>query len=177
MTELGIIELLQTVTQHPIGRVLAIFAARWLIFVLGALVIFFTFRSASYLLKHAAREAAWATPLAIIASLLLDRVFERTRPFVASANIHLLVPTPLSQFSFPSTHTAAAFAMAIGLLSGNTRIGLWAVVLALLVGLGRVLVGVHYPTDILAGAVVGALAFSFVRYLHYVLRRMTNPLP
>jgi len=83
----------------------------------------------------------------------------RPRPFV------LLDMTPLinvnaASKSFPSDHAALAFFIAF-LLSQYQKKWWWAYLVALLVALGRVAVGVHYPADILAGMAVG-LAFGYL---------------
>lgn len=90
-----------------------------------------------------------------INNLALQNIFARTRPFDALAGLSPLVHRPVS-FSFPSGHTSSSFAAAYAICRGFRR-G-WAVyVLAALIGLSRIYVGVHYPTDVLAGALVGTL--------------------
>ena len=60
-------------------------------------------------------------------------------------------------FSFPSGHTGSSFAAAVVLFYRMPKkYGIPALVLAVLISLSRVYVGVHYPTDILAGALIGA---------------------
>jgi undecaprenyl-diphosphatase len=62
---------------------------------------------------------------------------------------------PSDQFSFPSGHTAAAFAMATLVSFHFPILTLPVIIWALLVGFSRIYLGVHYPTDILAGIVIG----------------------
>jgi undecaprenyl-diphosphatase len=78
----------------------------------------------------------------------------RTRPFVAHHQIHPLYVVHSS--SFPAGHAATAFAGAVLLTAIAPR--LWPVffVLAAVIGLSRVYDGVHYPTDVIAGALLGA---------------------
>jgi undecaprenyl-diphosphatase len=59
---------------------------------------------------------------------------------------------------FPSDHATAAFAIAVALLLRSRRWGAVALVAATVLALTRVAMGIHYPTDVLAGAAVGALA-------------------
>jgi undecaprenyl-diphosphatase len=98
-----------------------------------------------------------ATSLAAAATLVfvLKDLLERSRPELAHpTTADPLVATPTS-YSFPSGHTATAFATAtvIGLL--HPRLRLPAFGLATLVGLSRIYLGVHFLFDVLAGAALG----------------------
>ena len=90
--------------------------------------------------------------------LLLKNVFARPRPFVANPDYALLVMPP-SGYSFPSGHTSCAIGAAVLLscapLAGGWKAGAW--VLALLLAFSRLYLYVHYPTDVLAGAIVGTI--------------------
>ncbi len=79
----------------------------------------------------------------------------RVRPFAAGA-AYLLIAQPTNLQSFPSGHATVAFFVAT-LLTAHRRSWWWSYLVAAAVALGRVAVGVHYPTDVLAGAVVGTL--------------------
>ncbi|MEU3316642.1 MULTISPECIES: phosphatase PAP2 family protein [Streptomyces] len=89
--------------------------------------------------------------------LLLKLVFREDRP---CQSLHVAVleacPAP-GDWSFPSNHAAIASATAVALLFVSRRLGAVAVVAAVLMAASRVWVGVHYPHDVLAGLVVGAL--------------------
>jgi len=85
---------------------------------------------------------------------VLKRLVKRMRPFEQLPDIRFLIRPP-DRFSFPSGHTAAAFLMATLLCSLFPAITLPVFGWAILVGISRVYLGVHYPTDILAGAVLG----------------------
>jgi undecaprenyl-diphosphatase len=86
--------------------------------------------------------------------------------------------------SFPSDHASAAFGIAFAVLMFDRIAGSLFVAAAALIGLGRVLVGVHYPGDIAAGALVGiASAVVVVRLARPLLgslvrlaERVTDPL-
>lgn len=77
------------------------------------------------------------------------------RPFMKLAEVVLLVPDQ-GGYSFPSMHTALTMALAVSVLVHHRRLGLLLILFALLVGVSRMYVGVHYPIDVLVGAVIGA---------------------
>jgi undecaprenyl-diphosphatase len=84
----------------------------------------------------------------------------RTRPWQAHAFVHA-VPIDLpTDPSFPSGHAAGSFACAAFIGAFNRRAGLALAALATLIALSRVALGVHYPTDVAAGALLGGVLGS-----------------
>ena len=147
---------------------LAIFLARWLILVEVALAIACLFSKRAEL-RHAVQEAAWAAGIALIVTSALSLLIRRVRPYLASVGVALLIPPPFNT-SFPSGHTATAFAIAGALSLADWRVGAMAYLIAVLTAFGRVAVGVHYPSDILGGILVGLLSVGIVRTGHVALR-------
>ena len=104
--------------------------------------------------------------MVVLAALVLDMVLcngilkplvGRARPFTANPSIQLLVSKP-ADYSFPSGHTAAAFAAVSALFfAGEKKIWKGALVLAVLIAFSRLYLYVHYPTDVLAGVLVGSI--------------------
>ena len=95
----------------------------------------------------------------IICNGLLKNLVARTRPYDIRTMVKILIDKPLD-YSFPSGHTAAAFSATMGLyFSKDSDKKLWVLVLvlAVMIAFSRMYFYVHYPTDILGGAVVGVL--------------------
>ncbi len=106
-------------------------------------------------------QAITAILLALIVSnLILKPAVHRERPFAASREAAVIGAEP-RDYSFPSGHAAASFAgaLAIGHVWPGAAAALWA--LAVLISYSRIYVGVHYPIDVVGGALVGIAAAYF----------------
>lgn len=90
-------------------------------------------------------------------SVIIKRAVRRPRPHDASVQVNVATP---SQLSFPSSHAASTTAAAV-LLGRLVGLPLPAVLVPPML-LSRVVLGVHYPTDVLAGSVLGAVAAATV---------------
>lgn len=90
---------------------------------------------------------------------LIGSLVARARPYAAMPNVHVLIPRT-SDFSFPSDHAVAAGAVAAGLVLAQRRLGSVAVVLAAVMAVARVYVGAHYPADVVAGLLLGAIVVA-----------------
>jgi undecaprenyl-diphosphatase len=107
-------------------------------------------------------EGALAAGSAWIINQLVGFFFVRERPYIALEKVQLLIPEPVFPKSFPSDHATVAFALALVVMLWSPRLGTWMLLLALLIALSRVVVGVHYPTDILAGMLIGSVTAWFI---------------
>ena len=93
----------------------------------------------------------------VINNLMLKNIIARPRPYDMIEGLKTLVAAP-TDFSFPSGHTASSFAAATVLfLTLPKKYGIPAIILAALMGFSRLYIGVHYPTDVLAGLISGVL--------------------
>ncbi len=155
------------VLSTPWMIALAVFFARWFILVNIVLAIVM-FGSRRVHERHAVIEAAWSALLALTFTVLIAFFIQRIRPYLATHSVVLLIPPPFNT-SFPSGHTATAFAIAFALFYANRTLGILSLVIAGFVAYGRMAVGVHFPTDILGGFFVGLLSFAVVRKIHHEL--------
>ena len=112
--------------------------------------------------------SAIALVSALVARLVVKPILltfiSRPRPFMISGNAPL-IPEDVAAAccnSFPSGHALFVFALATVVFLYNKRWGMVAYIGALLVGIARVLAGVHWPTDILGGAVIGVVVAYLV---------------
>lgn len=93
----------------------------------------------------------------LVVNCALKPLVARVRPYDLFQEISILV-RPERDFSFPSGHSASSFACAWALFRASPRkYGAPALALAGLIALSRLYVGVHYPTDVLAGVALGIL--------------------
>ena len=139
-----------------------IFGAHWLIYIMGALVLAYV--AVAWKTSHFEGRVenlwhvCWTFVLAEITTYLIRFFWHRPRPFVTLDHITKLINVPATEASWPSGHATAAFALAFGLFMHNRKWGYPMIALAVIVSLSRVYVGVHYPSDIIAGCVVAFFA-------------------
>lgn len=143
---------------------LGIFCAVYLIWLMlfFALAMFWRITPAVNRLKYLFTFLA-ASAGAYFVNLLVGLTFVRTRPFGAIDGVHQLITTSFLHKSFPSSHATIAFALAFTVFFFNRTWGIPMFGAAVLVSLGRIYVGVHYPADVLAGAIIGGVV-SYVAY-------------
>ena len=90
----------------------------------------------------------------LVNNVLLKNLVARIRPYEAVEGLHRIIEAQVD-LSFPSGHTGSSFAAAVVIfLMCSKKAGIPALALAFLIMLSRLYVGVHYPTDVLGGAVI-----------------------
>lgn len=134
--------------------------AEWLIYTVPLVLLWLWFYSEKS--KKVAMRAFSSVILAWpIFALIIGKIFNRPRPFDLGGIQELIFHRPT--YSFPSDHTAALFAIMMSFwLSGYKKLSLFFLGLAIVVGIFRVATGLHFPSDILAGAGLGILAAYLV---------------
>ncbi|WP_328904955.1 phosphatase PAP2 family protein [Streptomyces sp. NBC_00234] len=98
--------------------------------------------------------APLAAGIALLINIPIRGFVERPRPFNDHDGLEVLVAGK-TDFSFVSDHATMAMAIAVGLFVANRKFGFAALALALVEGLCRVYMGVHYPTDVIGGFALG----------------------
>lgn len=129
------------------------FAENFQYFVVLLLVLFLAVNYRKYLKMIISAILAAIFSRFIIAEIIRF-IFPRSRPFVDN-NVNLLVSHNPSESSFPSGHASFFFALAAVVYFYNKKLGVAFFVFAFLISISRVFVGIHWPSDILAGAIVG----------------------
>lgn len=93
---------------------------------------------------------------ALCCNVILKPLVARTRPYDINQTIHIIINKP-TDFSFPSGHTGVSFAAASAIFFSGNKLGIPSLFFAALIGFSRLYLYVHYPTDVLAGAIIGLL--------------------
>ncbi len=142
---------------------LAVFFSNYVVYLLPVIVAIYVF----YTEKKSYRKVAYVTCVVIAAvgatNLVLKHIFSISRPFVTLNYVPL---AQIASLSFPSAHAtlAGALFVATWLSLSKHQWFTWLVgILCLCIGISRIMLGVHYPSDILAGFLWGGLA-SYIGY-------------
>lgn len=133
--------------------------------------------------KLAASCALLSAGLALLVNRLIAQFWDRARPYAGHPSAHVWGSRSQDP-SFPSDHASATFGIAFAVLCFDRLAGSIFVVAALVIGVGRVFVGVHYPMDVVAGCFVGLgaallvarAARPHVERLVGLVERVTDPL-
>jgi undecaprenyl-diphosphatase len=105
--------------------------------------------------QRAVVAAGLSAGLALAIAKVVSTLVDRARPFVAHPHAVHLFAHHAADPGLPSDHATAAFAIAVAILLRYRRWGAVMLALATILAVGRVAIGVHYPTDVIAGALLG----------------------
>ena len=135
--------------------------------------------------KLATASALASAGVALFINQVISNIWARERPTVAHpTEAHLFFVAPSGDPSFPSDHAGAAFAIAFAVVFLSRKAGVGFLVAAAAIALDRVLIGLHYPGDIAAGALVGLASAGLIhgfcqrplRATVALVSRVTDPL-
>lgn len=116
--------------------------------------------------KEIVAHAIFATVSAWIVSQMVKSIYPTSRPFEINGGDHLTLTKPLDS-SFPSSHAAIAFALAVTIWLHDKRWGIVYLVSALAIGAARIVGNVHYPLDVFGGAVIGVAISLLTDRVHF----------
>lgn len=133
--------------------------------------------------KIAAGSALCAAALGLIVNKIISSSWHRDRAFQTHHVAHIWGARK-TDASFPSDHASASFAIAVAIMLIDPIAGALFLLLALLITVGRVVVGEHYPGDVVAGALIGTvsavivvrLARPVISFLVRLVERVTDPI-
>ena len=154
--EFSILDFIQNQFRTPFGDFVMLLISKlgnggiiWLV-LSGLLCVFPKYRKAG---------VTMLTALALdvlLCNVMLKPLVGRMRPFTVNTGMELLINAP-KDFSFPSGHTAASFGAAFALLFVKNKLWIPSMILASLISFSRLYLYVHYPTDVLAGILLGLI--------------------
>lgn len=116
--------------------------------------------------KETVIHAAFSCLIAYIVTELVKTFFPTLRPFQFNGGLPLTLTVP-SDGAFPSSHSAIGFALAITILKHDKKVGVLYLIMAGLVGIARIMAHVHYPIDIIAGALIGTIISRLTSSKHF----------
>jgi undecaprenyl-diphosphatase len=123
--------------------------------------------------KLASASGFAAAALAYAVAFVIHHVWARPRPYLSH---HISHPwSNVTDASFPSDHTTVSFAIAATILAFDLPAGVIFLVVATIISVGRLFIGAHYPSDVLAGFVIGLIvAGVVVRFLPRFISRVVS---
>ena len=116
--------------------------------------------------KEQVIHALLAGAIAWILAYLIKLFFPTVRPFITNGREVDVLFKP-TDGAFPSEHAALSFALAATIFMHDRKVGWVFLAGAILIGIARVLANVHYPIDILGGALIGTLVAVVIEKVHF----------
>ncbi|MCR5147809.1 MAG: phosphatase PAP2 family protein [Eubacterium sp.] len=107
----------------------------------------------------------------IIANLIIKNAVDRARPYETYTYLESLIGKMVDS-SFPSGHAANTFAVAVAILLNNRKIGIPVTIVAVIMAFSRMYNVVHYPTDVIAGILIGTVIAVAV---HFIAKKIKRP--
>lgn len=151
--------------QNPWLDKFMIFSAEWLVYLMILYLVFLFFKNYRRYRDMVFVAFGSAIVSRFFFTVIIRHFYHHLRPFLVLQNAHLLIAPDYEQ-SFPSGHTAFLFALSTAIYFYNKKAGSVFLILSALVGFARVFVGVHWPRDIIGGAILGigtAFLIEFIK--------------
>jgi len=145
---------------------IGIFFAKYFEYVLLFCLLLFLLKDFKKYWRMVAQALVVAVFVRFVMVEIIRRAYFRPRPFVFN-DVHLLIPYSANEPSFPSSHASFYFALSTIIYSYNKKVGILFYIGSALICLGRVFVGIHWPSDIFTGAILGII-------MGFVLTKLFN---
>lgn len=114
--------------------------------------------AASYGKSDLGKNALYALAVSHLIVQLIKKFVNRPRPFLVLEGVNLWHELILKDYSFPSGHTTASFSLATVIAVYYSMVAPVVLLLALGIGISRIYLGLHYPTDVFIGAALGSVS-------------------
>ncbi len=147
-----------------------IFLAHYLPYLLGVILLIFLFwpknNSKNKIMVFIAIASAIISRFVVKTIILF--FYNRPRPYITLPSAHKLISISASENlqSFPSGHAIFFFALSTVVYNFNKKLGIFFFICSILICIARVFVGVHWPSDILGGAVLGVMVGFIINWLY-----------
>ena len=140
-----------------------IFFADYFLYILGIiLVVLFIWKRNRLMVISAAISVILSR---LIITEIIRYFYHYPRPYVVLEAAKKLIAENQDYASFPSGHAAIFFAIAMAIYFFNKKLGIVFFVGAVLIGLARIFVGIHWPSDVLGGAIIGIISGIIINKL------------
>ena len=113
---------------------------------------------------YVVQKILWAYAISGLIAIIIKYSINRDRPCKVLSDAIVVGPAPSSQ-SFPSGHTTSAFAFCIMVACIFTPLIIPMIIFATLAGISRIYLGVHWPTDVITGAIIGTITALLVYFI------------
>jgi undecaprenyl-diphosphatase len=147
-----------------------ILSAKTIPFIFAFILIYLWFTKR----KNEALFAFYASIIGLLVNQIINKIYFRPRPFMVHVGKLLMYHDP--EASFPSDHSTLAFSIGIVLIffKSTRNLGVLSIILALLCGIARIYVGVHWPSDILGGYTIGLISAILILLLRENLKKVNK---
>lgn len=99
----------------------------------------------------------------VLLNIFLRKVFKAKRPF-DELNINKMIEHK-SNYSFPSNHCVCSMIISVSIIYINIKLGFIMIILTIFTALSRIMTGLHYPSDVVAGLIIGLITGIFGFYI------------
>ncbi|MDZ5609922.1 undecaprenyl-diphosphatase [Bacillus pseudomycoides] len=149
--------------QNPSLNPMMVFVAEYMLYalVLGVLIYWFTRNNKNRMMII---QGGLAFIVAEIIGKIVGQFYSHHQPFAVLPNVNQLVEHEIDN-SFPSDHTILFFSLCASIWLVRKKEGWLWLILAFCVAISRIWVGVHYPIDVVTGALVGIISALFVYWI------------